>query len=330
MSEFKRWKKSLENINKLSFEDAQELYKDYINEKDNNKKIEKRNALAEGLLHYTIDIAEKRYTNNSVYKLIDEGDLISLSINYLIKCIQDGKLLTVKNIGDLYQNDYVNYVFNSNEKNHNKYDTVIPTDIFAKMFMLYVEKRNNGEVNYENYISEFLRMENYSDSLDEYCHYKDFSRSDISNAFINFERIYKLLENKETGQVNITQTEVKLAKHALYDKMSKISEKTERIGEDKKLDDIEYKNIFSKVEDLMSERLSEDEKQILLLRFGIDGSGSKSLDEVSQKLGITPERVRILEKKALRKLKGNEELKEMSKELGHSLIEEPDFNKRAI
>ena len=139
-----------------------------------------------------------------------------------------------------------------------------------------------------------------------------------------------VLENKETGQVNITQTEVKLAKHALYDKMSKISEKTERIGEDKKLDDIEYKNIFSKVEDLMSERLSEDEKQILLLRFGIDGSGSKSLDEVSQKLGITPERVRILEKKALRKLKGNEELKEMSKELGHSLIEEPDFNKRAI
>lgn len=30
--------KSLESINKLSFEDAQELYKDYINEKDNNKK----------------------------------------------------------------------------------------------------------------------------------------------------------------------------------------------------------------------------------------------------------------------------------------------------
>lgn len=329
MSEFNRWKKSLESINKLSFEEAQELYKDYINEKDNNKKIEKRNTLAEGLLHYTIDIAEKRYTNNSVYKLLDEDELISLSINYLIKSIQDGKLLTIKNIGELYQNDYTHYIFNSNEKNHSKYETVISTDTFTKMFMLYIEKRKNGEVNYEEYIRDFLKMEN-SSSLDEYCHHKDFTSNDISNTFINFEKLYKSLENKETGQVNITQTEVREAKHALYEKMTKISEKTERFGVDKKLDDVEYKQVFSKIEELMDKGLTEEQKQVLLVRFGIDGKGSKTCDETAKLMGITPERVREIESKALRKLRKNEELEEMRKDLGHPVVEEPEVNSIAM
>ena len=54
MNEFKRWKKGLEGIQELTFEEAKKLYKDYLNEKDNSKKIQKRNTIAEGLLHYTI------------------------------------------------------------------------------------------------------------------------------------------------------------------------------------------------------------------------------------------------------------------------------------
>ena len=49
--------------------------------------------------------------------------------------------------------------------------------------------------------------------------------------------------------------------------------------------------------------LTEREKEILILRFGLDGKGAKSLEEVGQKIDLTKERVRQLEDNALRKLR---------------------------
>jgi RNA polymerase primary sigma factor len=57
------------------------------------------------------------------------------------------------------------------------------------------------------------------------------------------------------------------------------------------------------VHDALAEMDSERDRAVLSMRFGIDGEGERTLEEVSQVYNITRERVRQIEKKALTKLK---------------------------
>jgi len=49
--------------------------------------------------------------------------------------------------------------------------------------------------------------------------------------------------------------------------------------------------------------LSEREAKVLIMRFGLDGDTAKTLEEVGREFGVTRERIRQIEAKALRKLK---------------------------
>ena len=49
--------------------------------------------------------------------------------------------------------------------------------------------------------------------------------------------------------------------------------------------------------------LSERERRVLQLRFGIDDGRSRTLEEVGREFGVTRERIRQIEAKALRKLR---------------------------
>ena len=49
--------------------------------------------------------------------------------------------------------------------------------------------------------------------------------------------------------------------------------------------------------------LTEKEKFVLMNRFGFDGTGAKTLEEVGKMLGVTRERIRQIENKAIRKLR---------------------------
>ena len=55
------------------------------------------------------------------------------------------------------------------------------------------------------------------------------------------------------------------------------------------------KELFDIIDELKDERL----KKIIILRFGLDGEGCRTLDQVGKEMGVTRERIRQLERNAL-------------------------------
>tara|TARA_Y100000296_G_C4981746_1_gene160941 strand:+ start:284 stop:517 length:234 start_codon:yes stop_codon:yes gene_type:complete len=53
--------------------------------------------------------------------------------------------------------------------------------------------------------------------------------------------------------------------------------------------------------------LTAREEEVLSLRFGLDGEGFKTLEQVGRRLGVTRERIRQVEAKALNKIPNNSE-----------------------
>ncbi len=63
-------------------------------------------------------------------------------------------------------------------------------------------------------------------------------------------------------------------------------------------------------------KLSSRERQILEMRFGLTGDKSKTLDDVATIIGVTRERIRQIEAKALRKLRHPSRSKHLKSFLG--------------
>ena len=60
---------------------------------------------------------------------------------------------------------------------------------------------------------------------------------------------------------------------------------------------------MNEIREVMAEVLTQRERMVLALRCGLDGSGPATVDEVSRRLGVTRERARQIEIKALRKVR---------------------------
>jgi RNA polymerase primary sigma factor len=68
------------------------------------------------------------------------------------------------------------------------------------------------------------------------------------------------------------------------------------------LDAASYQLLRGQVDAVLS-TLTERERRVLRLRFGLDDGRSRTLEEVGQEFGVTRERIRQIEAKALRKLR---------------------------
>jgi len=63
------------------------------------------------------------------------------------------------------------------------------------------------------------------------------------------------------------------------------------------------------------ETLPEKQREALIVRFGLDGGGARTLEETGERMGLTRERVRQMEKMAMEKLSGNEKLRALNEEV---------------
>ncbi len=65
---------------------------------------------------------------------------------------------------------------------------------------------------------------------------------------------------------------------------------------------LEEKTLLAMLNDLL-DRLEPRQRRILSCRFGLDGGGEKTLEEIGEKFGLTRERIRQLQNEALSKLR---------------------------
>lgn len=89
----------------------------------------------------------------------------------------------------------------------------------------------------------------------------------------------------------------------------------EFIPSDANLDDVvihevEQKNLREKIDELLM-GLNDQEQKVLRMRFGLDDDDPKTLEEIGKVFGVTRERIRQIEAKAIRKLRHPSRLKQL-------------------
>ena len=89
----------------------------------------------------------------------------------------------------------------------------------------------------------------------------------------------------------------------------------EFITSDANLDDVvihevEQKNLREKIDELLT-GLNDQEQKVLRMRFGLDDDDPKTLEEIGKVFGVTRERIRQIEAKAIRKLRHPSRLKQL-------------------
>ena len=89
----------------------------------------------------------------------------------------------------------------------------------------------------------------------------------------------------------------------------------EFIPSDANLDDVvihevEQKNLREKIDELLT-GLNDQEQKVLRMRFCLDDDDPKTLEEIGKVFGVTRERIRQIEAKAIRKLRHPSRLKQL-------------------
>jgi len=76
------------------------------------------------------------------------------------------------------------------------------------------------------------------------------------------------------------------------------------------LDEVERHNLSEKIDEVLS-FLTDQEAEVLRSRFGLGEYEPKTLEEIGKMFGVTRERIRQIEAKALRKLRHPSKLKQL-------------------
>lgn len=74
--------------------------------------------------------------------------------------------------------------------------------------------------------------------------------------------------------------------------------------------EVEKNNLREKIEELLT-GLTEQEQRVLRMRFGLDDDIPKTLEEIGKVFGVTRERIRQIEAKAIRKLRHPSRIKQL-------------------
>lgn len=134
--------------------------------------------------------------------------------------------------------------------------------------------------------------------------YKIFARTRELSEFLELDKIDEYYSWKEL--LEMAEDEYAVRNMLPY---IELTEESEIFSESPYVDieDLEIKNIIN---DVLS-TLKEKERKVLELRFGLLDGIERTLEEVGTEFGVTRERIRQIEVKAINKLKNNRKLRSL-------------------
>ena len=118
----------------------------------------------------------------------------------------------------------------------------------------------------------------------------------------SIEKRWREAAEKVSGLMGLSLETVSLAKPVDDEDGRSLEEQLENGSDIDPLLVIQRKQINSKICEIL-ECLGEVERQVMMMRFGMLDGSEMTVDEVADELGLTPERVRQLETRALRSLR---------------------------
>ncbi|SFG40903.1 RNA polymerase primary sigma factor [Lachnospiraceae bacterium C7] len=113
--------------------------------------------------------------------------------------------------------------------------------------------------------------------------------------------------------LNITSTNVKIGDDFENEIEEFLPDTKEKSVEDKAIDNSMHNDIIKALNSLTS--IDERAKNILIMRFGLFGTNPHTLEEIGNYYGVTRERIRQIEKRALQKLKLSKVTKQLKEYL---------------
>jgi len=309
MEELMQWYNQISSYERLKITDAQELYKKAVNTHNDAQKKSYMDRLILGTLYVVYGYIKRSGLELFVSSSYDMNDIISSFNEVWIKKLYNGDLLNVDKYSLLFTSTYFNEVYNNlcgdeilvNEQ------LGISTDCFVELLTLYIELKNRLlDIEFQDIIKE-----KYYDTgkLPFYTY------DHVINIIPLFEIIYNNLNFDKTEEISLGKTKIYnylrlIVNMGLMGPISnEFPDKTDM--EDKILRGIVLEHFIEDVDQVFTD---ERMKQIIHERFGLDGTNPLYLDAVGKTHGITRERVRQIEAKALRKLRRNSNIRKYKEE----------------
>lgn len=296
MNELEQWYNQISSFPKLKIAEAQDLYQKVIDAKDETLKKAYMEELILGTLYVVYEYIKRNGLELFVSSSYDMNDIISSFNAVWIKKLYNGDLLNVDRYSLLFTSSYYNDVYNNlygdeiiiNEQ------FKISTDCFVELLTTYVLYKNKGT---SKPFREVIEGKYFNDRW-SYCIYKD-----VMNTVSLLEKIYSNLNFDKQDDLNLGKT--KIADYLrLIINIGLIEPLSNEFLDKSDMEESVTTNIVMKhfIEDI-DKILDDRQRSIIHERYGLDTGKTQCLETVGQHHGVTCERVRQIEAKALRKIR---------------------------
>ena len=297
MQDFEKQIQTLEHLNYL---EAKELLKCAYKEKDEERKAKIIKRVFEGTLHYVLKFIKENHYEELTGFGYDLNDVINSAyeiwylriINYeLLKYDISSRILNIT-----FCNELIEKLIPSEEEREHTY--IIKREYFELLFILYINMRN-----------ERMDINSY-DIFDKYFYEVNINNYDIDIEYVKYQLIqlfnigYDILSRHDSKVVNIGNENLRRVSRLLatigkiecikIDTYESIDMETKALD---KYDTGKYlRYIFEE------SMLTQKEKEILILYYGLFGNKSYSIQDIAKLKKVSSARIRQINAMAFRKV----------------------------